>query len=641
MCGIVGKVSSSAAVDRALLETMCQLVEHRGPDSRGTFLDDGVGLGIQRLAVIDLESGDQPVYNEDRSVVVVLNGEIYNYVELREDLRRRGHRLATSGDTEVIAHLYEEHGADCVSYLRGMFAFAIWDRARRTLLLARDRIGKKPLFYCERGGTLWFASEPRAILADPLVPRDPDVGAIDCFLQMGYVPHPFSAFAALRKLPPAHLLTWSDGQLRTRRYWKLSYAPGRAAGSAPERQEQIREALLEATRLRLRSDVPLGAFLSGGVDSSAVVAAMARTASGRVRTFSIGFDVEEFDETAYAREIAELFGTEHHELRVEPHALEILPKLVWHYGEPFADSSAIPSMYLAELTRRHVTVALNGDGGDESFAGYRRYVAYRLMSRLDRLPRAMWGIAAGLSDAAGPGARVDGPRARASRLTHAMLAPPLERHRLWMNFVSRAELASLYTPDFAAGAGSDLAARALEDAYSQSDAGNDLDRLLDTDVNTYLPGQLLTKVDIATMAYSLEVRSPLLDHRLMELAAALEPDDKVHRLTTKRIFKDALRAWLPDHILERRKTGFGVPLAKWFAGELRALPGEVLLDDRSTARGIFRREAVAALIDDHVAGRRDNSNRLWALIQLELWLRTYIDRTDIAAPLSLPVAVAG
>src|ERR671937_3079971 len=311
MCGIAGKVSRDGAVDSALLERMCEVIEHRGPDSRGTFREDGVGLGVQRLAIIDLETGDQPIFNEDESVVVVQNGEIYNYRELRRELEAGGHRFSTQSDTEVIVHLYEDHGDACVERLRGMFAFAIWDRRRRRLLLGRDRVGKKPLFYAERDGALWFASEARAILQDPDVPHEVDLDAIDCFLQFQYVPHPKSAFAALRKLPPAHLLSWEDGTIETRRYWKLSYSPDDHYASEEEMHERIRSELLEATRLRLRSDVPLGAFLSGGVDSSAVVAAMAKTSSTPVKTFAIGFDVASFDETRYAREVAELFGTDH------------------------------------------------------------------------------------------------------------------------------------------------------------------------------------------------------------------------------------------------------------------------------------------------------------------------------------------
>ncbi|MFL5892913.1 MAG: asparagine synthase (glutamine-hydrolyzing), partial [Solirubrobacterales bacterium] len=375
MCGIVGKLSVSGSADEVLLERMCAAIEHRGPDSRGSFLEPGVALGIQRLRVIDLERGDQPIANEDGSVIVIQNGEIYNYRELRDDLEARGHRFSTHSDTEVIVHLYEDYGDACVEHLRGMFALAVWDRSRRRLLLARDRLGKKPLFYAQRDGELWFGSEARAILEDPAIPRDIDPAAIDAFLQFQYVPSPASAFRALRKLPPAHVLVWKDGRLRTSRYWTLSFSPDDEYGSEEEMKERIRSELLEATRLRLRSDVPLGAFLSGGVDSSAVVAAMAQTMSTPVKTFSIGFDVASFDETEHAREIAGLFGTDHEEFRVQPEALAILPRLVWHYGEPFGDQAAIPTLYLAELTRRHVTVALTGDGGDENFAGYLHHVS--------------------------------------------------------------------------------------------------------------------------------------------------------------------------------------------------------------------------------------------------------------------------
>src|SRR5436190_2043375 len=408
MCGIAGKVSVGGVVTPELVAGMCEVIRRRGSDSRGVFVDGGVGLSVQRLRVIDLETGDQPIFNEDRSVVVVLNGGSYNYLVLVEGLRGRGHSFSSRSDTEVIVHLYEDHGVDCVRFLRGMFAFALWDRRRGLLLLARDRVGKKPLFYAQRGGELWFGSEAKSILQDPVVERRPDLDAIDSFLHFQYVPDPLSAFAGLRKLPPAHTLVWSGGRAELGRYWKLSYRRGPVA-TREEAQELIREQLLEATRLRLRSDVPLGAFLSGGVDSSAVVAAMARQ-GGQVKTFSIGFDVAGFDETSYAREVAGLYGTDHHELRVQPAALEVIPRLVWHYGEPFADHSAIPSFYLAELTRRHVTVALNGDGGDENFAGYRRYLRSNTTERVAVLPRRAQLTLRALARALGPGRRDTGFR---------------------------------------------------------------------------------------------------------------------------------------------------------------------------------------------------------------------------------------
>lgn len=625
MCGIAGKVSAAGAVDPILLEQMCSVIEHRGPDSRGLHVNRGVGLGIQRLRVIDLETGDQPIFNEDRTVVVVLNGEIYNYRELREELVGRGHRFSTHSDTEVIVHLYEEHGADCVQHLRGMFAFALWDEGKGRLLLARDRVGKKPLFYFERGGELWFGSEAKAILQDPEVPREPDFAAIDAFLHYQYVPHPLSAFAGIRKLPPAHTLIWEQGRSTTRRYWRLSYRSVSPLPTVEEAHEQVREHLLEATRLRLRSDVPLGAFLSGGVDSSAVVAAMAMQSTQAVKTFSIGFDVASYDETAYAREVAELFATDHQELRVHPEAMEVLPRLVWHYGEPFADHSAIPSFYLAELTRQHVTVALNGDGGDESFAGYRRYVGASVAARLAEYPRPARGALTTVARILGEGPSPDSFRTRLSRLAHATQLDLADRYAMWMAIFNERERTELYTPEFAERIDMTATSAFLRDRFDRSDATDGVNELLDVDVQTYLPGDLLVKMDIATMAHSLEVRSPFLDHKLMEFAAALPGSWKISGKMTKKLLKDALRPWLPDHLLDRPKLGFGVPIAEWLAGPLSQLPRDVLLDERARARGFFRESAVEKLIDEHVLGDHDNSSKLWALIQLELWLQMFID----------------
>ncbi len=637
MCGIAGKLSTRGPVDRALLERMCAVIEHRGPDSNGFFVDNGVGLGVQRLKVIDLATGDQPIFNEDESVVVVLNGEIYNYKELRTDLRRRGHTFSTNGDTEVLVHLYEDHGLACVEHLRGMFAFALWDRQRERLLLARDRVGKKPLFYGAKDGTLWFASEAKSILQDSAVGREVDYDAIDSFLHFQYVPHPLSAFAELRKLPPAHTLVWDNGHVELSRYWRLSYRPDASLVDEQDVHERIRHELLEATRLRMRSDVPLGAFLSGGVDSSAVVAAMAKQSAAPVKTFSIGFDVAEYDETRYAREVAELFGTDHHELHVEPQAMEVLPRLVWHYGEPFADHSAIPSFYLAELTRKHVTVALNGDGGDESFAGYGRYVGNRVAAQIARLPRPAKLALAKVSAVAGSGRRVNGFPARVARLTRAASMEPHERYAMWVAYFTEAERAELYTPDFRALLGQRSAPTVIRDPYLASDAEDVVNRLLDVDVQTYLPGDLLVKMDIATMAHSLEVRSPFLDHRLMEFAAALPGSMKVSGRTGKKVLKDALRTWLPARILDRKKWGFGVPIGAWFRGSLRSLPGDILLDPRALERGMFREERVRTIIDEHATGVRDNADKLWALIQLELWLRMYMD-AKASEPMVLSVA---
>jgi asparagine synthase (glutamine-hydrolysing) len=639
MCGICGKVSAGTQVDPELLERMCAVIEHRGPDSRGTYADGGVGLGIQRLRIIDLHTGDQPIWNEDETVVIVQNGEIYNYRELRELLIGRGHRFATQSDTEVIVHLYEDHGADCVRHLRGMFAFALWDRRRRRLLLARDRLGKKPLFYAHRGGTLWFGSEAKAILQDDEVPRDVDLDAIDAFLHFQYVPHPRSAFQALQKLPPAHTLEWQDGTFEVKRYWKLSYAPTGTLPTQDEALELIREKLLEATRLRLRSDVPLGAFLSGGVDSSAVVAAMAMQASEPVKTFTIGFDVREYDETEHAREVALRYGTDHRELHVVPEAMEVLPRLVWHYGEPFADSSAIPSFYLAELARRYVTVALNGDGGDENFAGYERYLGTGRVEQIARLPRPLRAALVHWSRVLGPGSGSASFRSRLDRLARTMNMTGYERYAVWMAYFTERERERMYAPELQEQLRAGAALDAIKEPWLESDAGDRVNRLLDVDVNTYLPGDLLVKMDIATMAHSLEVRSPLLDHELMELCARFPGDWKLSGGVSKKLFRDAVSPWLPKSLLERPKQGFGVPIDAWFRGPLRELPREILLDERARARGFFREAYVRSLIDDHVSARRDNSGRIWALVQLELWLRTFVD-ARIDHPLELDVALA-
>ena len=559
--------------------------------------------------MIDLEHGEQPIYNEDRSVVVVCNGEIYNYRELRSELRRGAHSFATGSDAEVIVHLYEDHGDGCVDRLRGMFAFALWDRRRRRLLIARDRIGKKPLFYAHIGSRFWFASEAKAILADETVPRELDPVAIDSFLHYQWVPPPRSAFAALRKLPPAHLLTYERGRVTTRRYWKLSYQPRLGTLADCELHEVLRDRLLEATRLRLRSDVPVGAFLSGGVDSSSVVAAMARLTTDSLKTFSIGFNVAAFDETDHAREVAGLYDTEHYQVDLDANALDVLPRLVWHYGEPFADSSAIPCFQLAELARGHVTVALAGDGGDENFAGYHRYTKV---------------------------AAYEGPTARRSGLCagdqHLI---PFYSYLMSWDYFEVHRRTELYTPDFLAGLGERPFLEVIADPYLASDADSPLGRILDVDTQTYLPDDILVKVDIASMAHSLEVRSPLLDHVFMETVAAIPTDRKLSDGTSKRIFKDALREWLPDRVLDRPKQGFSVPIGEWFRKERCDLPGEVLLDPRSLGRGLFRADTLRFLIDEHLRGTADNASRVWALLQLEIWLRTYVDSTHLDGPISL------
>jgi asparagine synthase (glutamine-hydrolysing) len=639
MCGIAGQFNSSGApVTRELVEQMCIGLEHRGPDSRGMLVEGPVGLGIQRLRVVDLVTGDQPIRNEDGTIAVVLNGEIYNFQELREDLSRRGHRLSTVGDTEVIVHLYEEYGVDCVRHLHGMFAFALWDSRRHQLLLARDRIGKKPLLYSLHRGELSFASEMGALLQNPDIPREIDLESIDAYLAYGYVPAPRSILRAVHKLPPAHTLVVRDGQATVERYWSLDYSSKLEVSDPRELYEPIRDQIRAATRRRLISDVPLGAFLSGGIDSSAVVAAMAEAGGGPVKTFSIGFENAAYDELPHARRIAQLFGTDHHEFIVAPQAIEIVPKMVRHYGEPFADSSAIPSFQLSELARRHVTVALNGDGGDESFGGYTRYVANRLAGRMDMVPESMRrAVAAGALRAVG-GAASGGVAGRETslankvrRLAAGLPLAPAERYARYVSLFDGTQRLGLYTTEFAHSVRGADALGVIDAAWRSASGSHVVDRMLEVDATTYLPGDLITKIDIATMAHALEARSPLLDHQLMEFAARIPAELKVNGRQKKWIMRQALRGWLPDEILDRPKQGFSVPVGDWFRGDLREHVREVLLDPATLDRGYFEPAAVRAIVDRQASGFDTDSKRVWALFMLEQWHRQFADGKPGAA----------
>jgi asparagine synthase (glutamine-hydrolysing) len=626
MCGIVGQArDDGTSVDASMLASMCAALEHRGPDSRGIHAEEQVGLGIQRLRVIDLETGDQPIYNEDRTVVVVLNGEIYNYRELRERLVRNGHRFETHGDTEVIVHLYEEEGPDCVRSLQGMFGFALWDMRRGQLLLARDRVGKKPLFYAHRDGALSFASELRALMQDPEIPRDLDHQAIDCYLGYQYVPAPLSIFRAARKLPPASTLLYRDGEVTIDRYWRLDYGRKRNVDDREALNLEIRDTIRRATKRRMVADVPLGAFLSGGIDSSAVVAAMAEQSALPVKTFSIGFENAAFDELKYARMIAEQFGTEHHEFVVKPDAVELIPKIVRQYGEPFADSSAIPSFYLAELTRRHVTVALNGDGGDESFAGYTRYVGNLMARRLEKLPLPLRRAAGAMGERMPTSPNVSSTLSRARRLARSLPLDAPARYARHMSYFDWLQRDELYTDEFRELIGHSLAPGVIADPWYEATGSDAIDVMLETDVETYLPGDLLVKVDIATMAYSLEARSPLLDPEVMELGASLPGHLKLRGTEKKVVLRDALRGWIPDAILDRPKMGFGVPIVDWFRHDLRDWTRDILLDPAARERGWFDPAYVEATLDRHAAGLEDASSRIWALLVLELWLREFVD----------------
>jgi asparagine synthase (glutamine-hydrolysing) len=620
VCGIAGKVTLRGGSQAELVERMCARQEHRGPDSRGIHRSNGVALGIQRLRIIDLETGDQPIYNEDRSVAVVLNGEIYNFPELRAELEGRGHSFYTHSDTEVIVHLYEELGPALVERLNGMFAFAVWDEPRQRLLLARDRVGKKPLFYAEGEGWLSFASELPALMADTDIPTRIDPSSIDCYLAYGYIPAPWSVWRDVRKLPPAHTLVWENGHSRIERYWELDYSKKRPDGRG-ELEEGLRQRLRAAVRRRMISDVPLGAFLSGGVDSSIVVSEMAAASSQAVKTYSIGFEDEEYNELPRARVIAEQFGTDHHEFVVQPDAIELVPKLVRHYGEPYGDSSAIPTFYLAELTRRHVTVALNGDGGDEDFAGYLRHVANSVTAQLDHVPRPLRRGAAAMGRALPrrPGSKT--LLSRAQRLLASVEADAIERYRRHVSVFNDAERAELLDPGFRAELDPNRAVDVIADPWRAASGSSMLDRLLEVDVNTYLPGDLLVKVDIATMAYSLEARSPFLDPEVMEFAASLPPREKASWGRKKFILREAYRGRVPDSILDGAKRGFGVPLGTWFRGDLHEYARDLLLDPMTLGRGYFKESAVRGILDGHAAGQGDRAMQLWILVMLESWHR--------------------
>ncbi len=621
MCGIAGIVDFDARVDQQTVDRMCRAMEHRGPDGEGRFSEPGVALGMRRLAVIDVDGGHQPIFNEDEDVVVVLNGELYNFQELRADLQRRGHRFRTCADTEVLVHLYEEHGSDLVDHLRGMFSFALWDRRKRRLLLARDRVGKKPLFYALSNGRISFASELHALLQDPEIARDVHPDALNAYLALQYVPDPWSAVRGVQKLEPATLLEFDAGGMRSKRYWRLQYEPKCEPVDERESAEELWQLLLEATRLRLISDVPVGAFLSGGIDSSAVVAAMSELHGGGVRTFSIAFDDSGYDESRYARMVSQRFATQHEEFHLRPDALEMLPALARHHGEPFADPSAIATFALAELTRRHVTVALTGDGGDESFAGYGRHAFAMSMRDVDRIPGGLRRTAARVVDAAARGAGPGSRRSKARHISARVAAPAWERYAQGMSAWDARSRGELLKPAFAEALSGPSPESYFREIWMRSPARDPLDRLLDVDFETYLPGDLLVKVDIASMAYSLEARAPFLDHRLLEWAAKLPASSKLGPEGGKRLLKAALRGRLPDEVLDRPKMGFGVPLSEWFRGPLRDLAGDLLLDSGAVSRAWLRPDVVERTIAEHRSGAVDHGLRLWVLVQLETWAR--------------------
>jgi asparagine synthase (glutamine-hydrolysing) len=644
MCGVggflwTGKGPAPFDSERSLWRMM-ETLRHRGPDDQGVWHDGVCGLAHTRLSIIDLSpAGNQPMGSADGRVWISFNGEIYNFLELRRELEGKGYRFVSRSDTEVIIYGYLAWGEGVFSRLRGMFAMALWDKADRKLLLARDRFGKKPLYYARAGNLLVFGSEIKALLTWSDLDRAPDHVAIDQYLTLQYVPAPRTAFASVRKLPHASYLVaqpagdgWRMGE--PIEFWRLP-APTTATNCTrpADLADELVQRLTEAVKLRMISDVPLGAFLSGGVDSSAVVALMAQSSSGPVKTFSIGFPNKEYDETRYARMVAERYGTDHEEMIVEPDAIGVVPRLVWHYGEPFADPSAVPTYYVSQISRRKVTVVLNGDGGDEAFMGYGRYDTCRRISLFDwmpLMPLTLRQIASTSVRRLPPSVHrrygnrlsafadlIAGSDQRASQRYAFMIC-------YFMDFQKKQGYTDMMS-DFLTGSALDLFEPYFEAAPTLVSGANW------ADIHTYLPDDLMVKVDVASMAHGLEARSPLLDHVLMEWAMTIPEHVKMAGGVTKALFKKAMEPYLPRELLYRPKMGFGCPVDHWLRAELKDMAYDVLLSNSATQRNIFRKDYIKQLLDEHISGRNNHHTRLWALLMLELWFRVWVDQPAEAA----------
>ena len=626
MCGICGFLAPTkdAPANEQAVRAMARALAHRGPDNEGLACDGPVALGHRRLSIIDLSaSGNQPMANEDGSVLAVVNGEFYNFQELRQRLEGNGHRFRSSSDSEIAVHLYEERGLDMLGDLRGMFAFAVWDSRNQRLLLARDRLGKKPVFYASFRQGFAFSSEAASLLCALPFSPEPDPHAIDRYLTLQYVPAPMSAFRGTAKLPAGHLLTVTPGQEPVvRRYWSLSFAPRpNAPTTLDEAAEEVTPLLDQAVRMRQIADVPLGAFLSGGLDSSLIVALMAKSSSRPVETFSIDF-AGSAGEASWARMVASKWNTHHHELEVKPDMVTILPELVHRYGEPFADTSAVPVYYLSKMTRDHVTVALSGDGGDEVFGGYRRYLWDKLARHIESLGKVAGGALAGILGHL-PGASMHTLRS----FSAAVGSPMADRYLPLIAHFSPADKRDLLTPEFRALLGRpagepDPVALWFAEILAKSTARDDVNRLLDLDTQSYLPDDILVKVDIASMAHALEVRAPLLDHVLVEWMAGLPGSLKLRGLRGKRLLRKVARGLVPDAILTRKKKGFSMPVDHWFRADLRTLARELLLGRDSESRGYVLQDRVRGLFDEQDRGAH-HGEQLWNLVVLELWLREH------------------
>jgi len=631
MCGFCGVLNfdRQTPVSQEVLAAMTATLQHRGPDDLGSFLSGPVGLGHRRLSIIDLETGHQPLSNEDGTIWIVYNGELYNYQEIRPDLEKAGHRFATLSDTEVIVHAYEEYGVDCLKVMNGMFAFALWDSQRQRLLLARDRVGIKPLYYARLPGGLVFGSEVKALLAHPGLERRLDITALNLYLSLEYVPSPYSIFAGINKLPPGHFLVVEGADTHLERYWdlELEKSEPRSTRNLSECTAEVRRLLQDVVKMELVADVPVGVLLSGGIDSSAVAAMMTRASTRPVPSFSVAFDDPSFDESAHARLVARHLGTEHHEFPLSADtALKTLPEITAGLDEPLGDSSIIPTYCLSRFTKQHVKVALGGDGGDELFGGYSTLQAHRLAHYYQRLTP---GWLRGLVE---PWVLEKLPVSfdnlsfdfKLRRFLRDYRLPPTVRHHRWLGSFTSEEKVWLLGPLLTAC--QEKVEDLVEHHAHQARTRDPLNQVLYCDLKLYLEGDILVKVDRASMANSLEVRVPLLNQLLVEYAAQLPHSFKLRGLTTKFLLRQSLKGLLPDSILHRGKKGFNVPVAKWFAGPLKSLLEDVLSPRRLKRQGLFQPDYVAAIIQEHQARRRDHRKLLWTLLAFQLWYERWLDK---------------
>jgi len=629
MCGITGwiKLDSNDAAPNsdAVLHSMCERIVRRGPDSEGLWVDDHVALGMRRLSIIDLKTGDQPVFNEDRSIVAMQNGELYNYREIRADLEKRGHKFTTQTDTEIIPHLYEEYGDAFVEHINGMFAIALWDSRKKRFILARDRFGEKPLYYGVFGGSLVYASEPKALLAHPSVKAELNIEALRHYLSFDYVPAPMSIYQGIYKLPAAHVLTVEDGEVKTRRYWNVSFHKNGDVPSITQAANDLKELLSDAVRMRLVSDVPLGILLSGGIDSSTVAAFATQHATERVKTFSIGFEEDSFDESKFARLVATHLGTEHYEDRLSAEkAGDLISEIGTWLDEPLSDGSLIPTYLLSRFVRKHVTVALGGDGGDELFAGYPMYFGHKLAAVYGGIPRFLrTGLIEPVVNALPVSTRNLSFDYKAKRFVRASHLDSVERHHTWFGSFSVEQQQGLLTPEVLSSSNGDIY-RGAREVLNLIDTDNEIERMQFLDINFYMAEDILTKVDRAAMAVSLETRAPFLDPRVAQFAASIPVDYKLKGRKGKYLLKKAVADLLPDEILRRPKKGFGIPIAEWLKGRLNPLLHDMLSPERLKTQGLFNPKYVQRLVTEHEKSIASHHKELWTLLVFQLWWDNFL-----------------